>query len=56
MQQPIHLTRALRYALRRIHEHHPELGAHLDHAVRTGTYLAYDPDPQSPVRWEVPER
>ncbi len=50
----VSVTRAVRYALRRVHEHHPELGAHLDHAVRTGTYLAYDPDPQSTVRWEVP--
>ena len=36
----VSVTRAVRYALRRVHEHHPELGAHLDHAVRTGTYLA----------------
>ena len=52
----ISVTRAVRYALRRVREHHPELGAHLDHAVRTGTFLAYDPDPQSSVRWEVPQR
>ena len=52
----VSVTRALRYALRRVREHHPGLGAHLDHAVRTGTYLAYDPDPQAPVRWEVRDR
>ncbi len=50
------VTRAVRYALRRVGAAHPELGAHLDHAVRTGTYLAYDPDPQSAVRWDVSER
>lgn len=50
------VTRSVRYALRRVREHHPALGAHLDHAVRTGTYLAYDPDPQSTVRWKVHER
>ena len=50
------VTRAIRYALRRVREQHPELGAHLDHAVRTGTYLSYDPDPQSPVRWELGDR
>ena len=47
------VTRSIRYALRRVHEHHPELGAHLQHAVRTGTYVAYDPDPQALVRWNV---
>jgi len=47
------VTRSIRYAMRRVHEHHPELGAHLQHAVRTGTYVAYDPDPQALVRWNV---
>jgi hypothetical protein len=52
----VSVTRAVRYALRRVDEHHPELGAHLDHAVRTGTYLAYEPDPRAMVRWTVPDR
>lgn len=50
------VTRSIRYALRRVRDHHPSLGAHLDHAVRTDTYLAHDPDPQSTVHWKVHER
>lgn len=37
------VTRAIRYGLDRVWELHPTLGAHLDHAVRTGTYAAYNP-------------
>ena len=39
------VTRAIRQAIARIGEHHRELGEHLSHAVRTGTYCAYAPDP-----------
>jgi hypothetical protein len=38
------VTRALRQGIRRIGEHHPRLGDHLDGAVRTGTYCVYVPD------------
>jgi tetratricopeptide (TPR) repeat protein len=41
------VTRAVRQGITRIGEHHPQLGEHLDHAVRTGTYCAYAPDPPS---------
>lgn len=44
------------YALCRVRERHPELGAHLDHAVRIGTYPNDDPDPQAAVRWNVHQR
>ena len=44
-------TRAIRQAISRIAEHHPKLGEHLDHAIRTGTYCAYLPDPRVPVGW-----
>lgn len=49
----VSVTRAVRYALARISEHHRPLGDHLDHAIRTGTYVAYAPDPTSPIVWEV---
>ena len=39
------VTRAIRYAMTRIGEHHPLLGAHLSLAIRTGTYCGYLPDP-----------
>lgn len=47
------VTRALRQALARIRQHHAPLGAHLDHALRTGTYCAYRPDPRAPVAWTL---
>ena len=49
----VSVTRAIRYALARIHDHHPALGAHLDHAVRTGTYISYQPDPHATTTWEL---
>jgi hypothetical protein len=45
------VTRAIRQAIARIAEHHPQLGEHLNHAVRTGTHCAYLPDPRAPVAW-----
>ncbi len=38
------VTRAVRQEIVRISGHHPELGRHLNRAIRTGTYCAYDPD------------
>jgi tetratricopeptide (TPR) repeat protein len=45
------VTRALRQGIARIGEHHPELGEHLNRAVRTGTYCAYVPDRGAPAAW-----
>jgi tetratricopeptide (TPR) repeat protein len=42
------VTRAVRQAIARLGEHHPELGEHLNRAVRTGTYCAYVPAPGAP--------
>jgi tetratricopeptide (TPR) repeat protein len=38
------VTRAIRYAIASIQSHDRELGAHLDAAIRTGTYCTYAPD------------
>jgi hypothetical protein len=38
------VTRAIRQGIVRIGRHDPELGNHLDGAIRTGTYCAYVPD------------
>ena len=46
------VTRALRQAMARIGEHHPQLGAHLDRTIHTGTYCSYQPDPRAPARWD----
>jgi hypothetical protein len=47
------VTRSLRYALSRLGEQHPALGAHLARTVRTGAHCSYQPDPLSPVEWRV---
>jgi hypothetical protein len=39
------VTARVRDAIRRITDAHPELGAHLDRAVRTGTSCRYEPNP-----------
>ena len=45
------VTRAIRYAMARIGEHHPLLGEHLNLAVRTGTYCGYLPDRRAVAAW-----
>ena len=45
------VTRAVRQAMTRIAEHHPQLGEHLSHTIRTGTYCAHVPDPRAPADW-----
>ena len=47
------VTRAVRQAMARIGEQHPQLGEHLERTIRTGTYCAYLPDPRTPTRWDV---
>lgn len=47
------VTRTIRYAIGKLGEHVPDLAAHLDRAVRTGTYCSYVPDPRSAVAWTV---
>ena len=47
------VTRAVRQAIARIAEHHPQLGEHLNRAIRTGTYCAYLPDPRAPAGWRL---
>jgi tetratricopeptide (TPR) repeat protein len=37
------VQRRIREAIKKIAEHEPELGRHLDWAVRTGTFCAYEP-------------
>ena len=46
------VTRAIRKAIGRIGQHHPQLGEHLDRAIRTGTSCAYLPDPRASGRWK----
>jgi hypothetical protein len=50
------VTKAIRDALRRIRAEDPALGDHLDRAVRTGLYCAYDPDPAVAISWRTDPR
>ena len=47
------VTRAVRHAMTRITQQHPALGDHLSHAIRTGTYCRYLPDPRVPTAWTM---
>jgi tetratricopeptide (TPR) repeat protein len=47
------VTRAIRQAIARITELHPDLGQHLERAIRTGTYCSYLPDTRVPTPWEL---
>jgi hypothetical protein len=43
----------VRAALRQVAEMHPELGRHLQNAIRTGTWCSYRPE--TAIRWEIDE-
>ena len=45
------VTYRVRAAVKKVTEQHPELGRHLSHSVRTGTWCAYRPEHE--VRWIV---
>ena len=47
------VSKAVRSAVRRLAEQHPDLGRHLALAVHTGTFCRYDPDPSAPVTWDA---
>jgi pimeloyl-ACP methyl ester carboxylesterase len=49
----VSVTKAVRSAVRRLEDQHPDLGRHLSLAVRTGTFCAYDPDPRLPANWDA---
>src|SRR5439155_15965838 len=46
-------TRAIRSGLERLSQALPELGRHLRHSVRTGTYCVYAPDPTQSIDWQL---
>jgi hypothetical protein len=45
------VTKAIRYALRKIERADPSLGDLLGSTLKTGTACRYQPDPLTPVRW-----
>jgi tetratricopeptide (TPR) repeat protein len=49
----LNVSRAIRSAISRIAENHPELGEHLDATINTGNYCSYTPDPRLPPTWSI---
>jgi non-specific serine/threonine protein kinase len=47
------VTKAIRAGARRIVSLDPDLGAHLEVSVRTGTFCVYRPDPGSAITWTI---
>jgi len=45
------VTNRIRSTIRRIRDLHPELGAHLDRTIQTGTFCSYVP--VTPVDWQL---
>jgi hypothetical protein len=51
----VNVTRAIGGVVRKVTAACPQLGRHLEGAVRTGAVCAYIPDPTVPIRWEITE-
>lgn len=49
----LNVTRAIRSAIRRIGEGHPDLEGHLTASVKTGTFCSYAPERGDTVEWDV---
>ena len=47
------VTRALRYALGKLADHHPAVANHLEASIQTGTYCAYKPDALTQITWST---
>jgi hypothetical protein len=47
----VNVTRALSTVLKRLEQHQPLLGAHLQATLHTGGFCMYTPDPRVPAAW-----
>jgi hypothetical protein len=48
-QERVNVTKGIRVAIRRIADHHPDLGLHLEQSICTGTYCSYSPVVSDPL-------
>ena len=48
----VNVTRQITSVVKRIAEHHPVLGRHLDTTIHTGALCSYTPDTRLSARWE----
>ena len=49
----VNITKSVKDALKKIEEHHDQLGDHLRATIRTGAYCAYVPDPRLNITWRT---
>ncbi|MCB0995885.1 MAG: AAA family ATPase [Acidimicrobiales bacterium] len=49
----VNVTRSVRRAISAIAVRSESLGTHLERSVRTGAWCCYEPDPTTPLRWEL---
>ena len=49
----VSVTKAIKAAIRRISAHDSDLGGHLANSVKTGTFVAYVPDPAVSISWRL---
>jgi hypothetical protein len=49
----LNVTRAIGTVVRKVAAECPVLGRHLQTSVRTGTFVAYEPDPGWPLDWRI---
>jgi hypothetical protein len=49
----VNVTRTLRLALDQIIRINPQLGRHLNDAIKTGYFCSYRPDPARPITWQL---
>ena len=49
----VNITKSVKDALKKIEEHHGQLGDHLRATIRTGAYCAYVPDPRLEISWRT---
>lgn len=47
------VTHRIRDALKKIRRDHPDMAAHLDAHLRTGTFCSYSPDAENPIDWSL---
>jgi tetratricopeptide (TPR) repeat protein len=51
----VNVTRALKALVKRIGEHDERAARVLDATVRTGVFCVYEPDPDRPIDWSLPD-
>ncbi len=51
----VNVTRAIKTVVKRVAEHDERAARALDKGVRTGLFCVYEPDPDRPIDWRLPD-